>query len=113
MATYSCYVRGCRDDSVLGARHKLFGCVDACAGHDPITHGMALPLGDAAGALVEPEQPAPETPSDPNALIVEVLRNAMQLLLGAQDAPPEGGTKARLRRPVPIIPPSGTTARAF
>lgn len=118
MATYSCYVLGCRDDSVVGRRHKQYGFVDACAGHDPDRYGVARSFFPEPAFCPDAQGPAaPDTasvPPDPNALIVDVLRNALQLLLGPTGPQePDGGTKAKLRRPVPVIPPSGATARPF
>lgn len=62
----------------------------------------------------EPEQQTPEeaAAADPNLLIVETLRQALGLVMGATGPQePQGGTKAKLRKPTPKLPPSGTTAR--
>ena len=47
---YGCFILGCNERGFMGARHKFFGTVVICQGHDLIKHGYALPLYDARAA---------------------------------------------------------------
>jgi hypothetical protein len=40
----SCYVRGCREEAVLCARHRFFGLIETCAFHNPVKIGYDRPL---------------------------------------------------------------------
>jgi hypothetical protein len=108
----ACYVLGCADQTVLCTDHKTFGMVESCEGHEPSRHGYGLSrVAGPQVALSSPPAPPSDPTGDANALIVEVLRNALQALLGPQ-GPPEGGWRARLTPPLPQ-PPTGSHVRPF
>jgi hypothetical protein len=80
-----CYVLGCRQSTVIGCRHRRFGRVVSCPGHNPIAHAYdvalvdgtrpavspalpALPAADVDGGTRVPVHPAPAAPAAPAAL---------------------------------------------
>jgi hypothetical protein len=82
-----CYVLGCDptlSPVIVGTRHRLFGLVVSCSGHDPIRHGYAAPLVDA-----------------PPVPVTEARR------------PDAGGLLTARKIPAPIFPPAGAAARPF
>jgi hypothetical protein len=83
---FRCYVLGCEDLTTISARHKLFGMVAACKGHDPIRHGYAKPF-------------FPEA--------VQARSTA------APKAPPRGGLGAKLIPPPPVQPSPAVGLKRF
>jgi hypothetical protein len=84
-----CYVLGCDptlSPVIVGTRHRLFGLVVSCSGHDPIRHGYAAPLVDTL----------------PVPVPVVQRRN-----------PDAGGLPTARKIPAPIFPPAGAAARPF
>ena len=71
----ACYVRGCREETVIGRVHRFFGKVDACGGHDPEKHGYGRPLSNVMimPAVEPPKSPrvirAPRAPRVPTAAV--------------------------------------------
>jgi hypothetical protein len=51
MVKAKCYVLGCYQPTVLGCRHRQFGRVVSCAGHDPVRAAYDAPLIDPAAVV--------------------------------------------------------------
>lgn len=105
-----CYVTGCPSDAVVGRRHRLYGCVDACQRHDPEYVGYARPFHEIVAPA--PAQRAVEatsqssTPMSKDALIAAMFATLVKLV-NSDDSKPDGGTKAKLARPKPTKPSGG------
>ncbi|HEY8409923.1 MAG TPA: hypothetical protein VIK76_00890 [Pyrinomonadaceae bacterium] len=57
-----CYIQGCSDDAIMSVRHRLFGLVATCNGHNPIRHAYDLPLVSAFESLIANRGPKTDTP---------------------------------------------------
>lgn len=98
-----CYVRGCYTPVALTARHKRFGVVTTCKGHDPARFGEALPI--ARGAVPAVTAAAAPTVRDEVRALVDTLSEAEVLALRAMlqgGGGAEGGHGTR--DPVPVGP---------
>ena len=126
----TCYVDGCYKPVVVGRRHKVYGHVDACAGHDPDRHGYALPFWPAppsqAPVLLPFAEDAVESPSrsadakrfETLALVARGLAELFNIEVpgdtprrSTDDGEGGGGRPAPLVPPTPNLPPSGRVRR--
>jgi hypothetical protein len=101
-----CYVLGCRANAALGRLHKIYGPVDCCSGHDPETVGQARPFGVAKPVVEAPvvEDPAGESEMTREQVIVAMLTELVGMV---KPGDPDGGKKAKLKKPKPTKPSSG------
>lgn len=61
MTEYFCYVRGCRQETTIGRRHKAYGLVVCCPGHDPTKHAYDAPFVTAHSVPAEAPIVRPES----------------------------------------------------
>ena len=111
MPLYSCYINSCRQDSVVGRVHMIYGRVDCCATHDPQPHGYARDM-FASSPAHEPlavSQSEPATELSKEQLIAAMLAELLRLV--KSDDGPSGGKKAKLVKPRPILPSGGIALR--
>ena len=111
MSLYSCYINSCRQDSIVGRVHKIYGRVDCCATHDPEPHGYARGMFDAvlAEETTSVSQSGPATEFSKEQLIAAMFSELLRLV--KRDAGPSGGKKAKLVKPKPILPSGGVALR--
>lgn len=85
MFLYQCEVRGCKQDSIVGVFHKLYGKGDYCSGHNPIPHDYTklitglprlTPL-----AVVEDSQQSAGSRLSQEELITQMLRELIRLVM--------------------------------
>jgi hypothetical protein len=103
-----CYVDGCYVPVALTARHRRFGLVTSCTGHDPARHGCALPIvpNPPVPPTAEPDENAPYAELTQAERIAHLFRGLMMLIQEPPDTggPSDGGALVP-RRPIPPHPP--------
>lgn len=104
-----CYVRGCSEPTVLSRRHRVYGCVESCQGHDPARFGQARDLLTLLPETAVEAVPAPPEPETPELTKEQQFLLMFQAMLNMAQGPsdPTGGQHATLRPPLNPITPSG------